>query len=80
LKECIIIDDWVHGLATYLTDAERSKRDLARAAELISKEFSGDAVASKWNELLSELIVASQQVLDPLSQGSAESATKLMQG
>jgi glycosyltransferase involved in cell wall biosynthesis len=80
LKECIIIDHWVYGLTTYLTNAEQRERDLRSAAELISREFAGEAVARRWKSLLMDLIEASPNVLDQCMLDNTESATNMMKG
>lgn len=45
---CIIVDDWQHGLRTYLTDKQRVAADISAAKQLLEKTYSGNAIAALW--------------------------------
>ncbi len=51
-KECVIFDDWVGGIQTYLSDPDRTARDVARARGVIGRLFGRTAVTNLWQALL----------------------------
>lgn len=52
LKDCLILDDWMEGLYRYLTDPQLAQDHLAKAREILSKEFGSVRIADQWQDVL----------------------------
>lgn len=52
LRECMILDDWGGGLRCYLDDDRTKKEHLSKAHQIIAKNYSADAIANKWDQIL----------------------------
>lgn len=52
VEGCVIFDDWIGGLSTYLSDPERSHRDVDAARSVIARRFSAAAIGRSWKSLL----------------------------
>lgn len=52
LESCIILNDWVNGCKTYLTDKGKVQDDLNAATKIIDNYYSSDVIAKQWNQLL----------------------------
>jgi hypothetical protein len=48
LAECVLFDDFRHGITAYLQDRALAAEHLGRAAPVIDREFSAAAVADRW--------------------------------
>lgn len=55
LEECMIFDDWEKGLKTYLSDEELVNSDMKKAQSIISSNYSGEAVANRWLNLIEQV-------------------------
>lgn len=49
---CMIFNDWIGGIETYLNDKQLCQQHIAAAQAIIAREFSGERVARMWNEIL----------------------------
>jgi glycosyltransferase involved in cell wall biosynthesis len=56
LEDCVIFDDWVRGIETYLCNPQLVKRHIADAQVVIEREFSGERIARKWDALLRQVV------------------------
>lgn len=72
LKRAIVIDDWYGGLHRYLLEDGTGKADdLAQGKSILANQFSIDAVARQWRELLETLFRArgrSNAITEPTPQ------------
>lgn len=51
-ESCVIFDDWVRGIETYLVDHELVARHLKKAAAIIGEEYSGPRIADLWQAVI----------------------------
>jgi glycosyltransferase involved in cell wall biosynthesis len=49
---CMIFDDWIGGIETYLNDKQLGQQHVADAQAIIHREFSGKRIAAEWDALL----------------------------
>ncbi len=47
-SECVILDDWKKGVATYLADPLRIARDVGRGQDIIRQKYSVDGIGRQW--------------------------------
>lgn len=52
LQGCMMFDDWIGGISTYLSDPERAAKDVLRAREIIRQRFSKRAVTDAWQQVI----------------------------
>lgn len=55
LEECIIFDDWEKGLKAYLSDEQLVYSDMKKAQSIIGSNYSGEAVADRWSNLIEQV-------------------------
>jgi len=55
LEGCLLADDFQSGVSTYLGDAGLRRQHLRAAAPVLEREFSGEAVARAWRDVLGPL-------------------------
>jgi glycosyltransferase involved in cell wall biosynthesis len=70
-KQCTIFDDWVGGLMTYLSDANRAARDVAIGRKIIAAKFAPRAIGRAWNRIIEGSGFGSR--IDALGQSQLES-------
>jgi glycosyltransferase involved in cell wall biosynthesis len=54
--DCVIFNDWVWGIETYLCNPQLVKQHIVDAQVVIEREFSGERIARKWDALLRQLV------------------------
>ncbi|PSB04124.1 glycosyltransferase [Merismopedia glauca] len=55
-QDCSILDDWKSGILSYLTNPELVDRHIAKAQEIISQDYSGEAIARQWADAINLVI------------------------
>ncbi len=61
LEACVNFDDWVEGPYRYLTEPKMVEAHLAKAKEVLDREFSESRIAGQWQDVLN--VVKSAPVL-----------------
>jgi hypothetical protein len=51
-SECAVLDDWALGLGAYLQDADRRAHDVCVGQALLARDYSLDAIASRWRAVI----------------------------
>ena len=60
LRDCVVLDDFPHGLRLYLTDRARATFDVAKGRRIIETEFGQAATAAAWNRVIDRTMAAPQ--------------------
>jgi len=56
LRDCVLFDDWLTNITTYLDDVDARQRHLDSAADVLRKYFSDQTISKAWTEALRKLI------------------------
>ncbi|MGH8772109.1 MAG: hypothetical protein ACREV2_13175, partial [Burkholderiales bacterium] len=49
---CVMFDDWIGGIESYLNDPQLAQQHVAVARAIIKREFSGKRIATEWDAIL----------------------------
>jgi hypothetical protein len=55
-QDCIILDNWQSGILSYLTDGELVKQHIAQAQTIIDRDYSGEAIACQWSDVINRVV------------------------
>ena len=58
LRECVVLDDFLHGLRLYLADPQRAAADVARGRQLVEAEFGQVATVAAWKQVIDRTLSA----------------------
>jgi hypothetical protein len=54
-ESCIIFDNWQQGIVSYLKDPDLVLRHITNAQLIIKENYSGDAIADKWLQIIDKI-------------------------
>ena len=67
-RGCVAFNDWEEGLYRYLTDRQRARFDVETAGRLVAAQFSGEAIATRWEGVLRYVLDAQPAVTGPVTR------------
>lgn len=56
LAECVVFDDFLHGLRRYLGDTNAARDDVRKSRDVIERLFGLTAIASAWSAVLESVV------------------------
>lgn len=67
-RGCVAFNDWEEGLYRYLTDRQRARFDVETAGRLVAAQFSGEAIATRWEGVLRYVLDGQPAVTGPVAR------------